>query len=201
MKSKLLIALLASLSFSLPASAKMYKWVDDKGTTHYGETIPPEYANKDRKMLNKSGVVIKTQDILTPDERKAAEEASAKNNTDAEAARDQRRYDKSLTSTYSSVEEIELSRLRNIQQVEARINSVRSQLKLADENLAGLKKDADTRTKAGKAIPPSLHDDIVETQDRVLRLQQDLDKYKTEKLAVEARFEADKARYRELTGK
>ena len=201
MKSKLLIALLAGLSFCLPASAKMYKWVDDKGTTHYGETIPPEYANKDRQMLNKSGVVIKTQDILTPQERKAAEEASARSNTDAEAARDQRRYDKSLTNTYSSVDEIELSRQRNIQQVDARINSVHSQLKLANENLAGLQKDADTRTKAGRAVPPSLHDDIVETQDLVLRLERDLEKFKAEKLAVEARFEADKARYRELTGK
>jgi len=33
------------------------------------------------------------------------------------------------------------------------------------------------------------------------KLQQDLDKSKAKKAAVEARFDADKARYKELTGK
>jgi len=55
-KSKLLIALIAGLTFCLPASAKMYKWVDDKGTTHYGETIPPEYAGKDAPSSIRPGV-------------------------------------------------------------------------------------------------------------------------------------------------
>ena len=41
------IALIAGLVFSLPAAAKLYKWVDDQGVTHYGETIPPPYAGHD----------------------------------------------------------------------------------------------------------------------------------------------------------
>ena len=53
-KSKLLVALIIGIAISLPVSAKMYKWVDDKGATHFGETIPPEYANKKRAELDKS---------------------------------------------------------------------------------------------------------------------------------------------------
>jgi chromosome segregation ATPase len=201
MKPDLLIVLLLGLSLSLPVSAKMYKWVDDKGTTHYGETIPPEYANKDRQLLNKSGVVIKTQDIMTPEERRAAEAETAKSNATEEAARDRKRYDKSLVNTYSSVEEIELSRIRNIQQVEARINSVRAQLKPETERLANLQKETKNRISSGKPVPPSLQDDMTETQNRIKRMQQDMDKYLTEKSSVEARFAADKLRYKELTGK
>lgn len=197
----LLIALLAGLVFSLPAAAKMYKWVDDKGTTHYGETIPPEYANKDRQLLNKSGVVVKTQDILTPDERRAKEAESAKIQAEEATIRDQRLHDKSLTDTYSSVNEIELSRSRNLQQVDARINSVNSQLKMASGNLLGLQKDADSRSKAGGKIPASLQEDIKAAQDKLSLLKQDLEKNKAEKLAVDARYDADKARYKELTGK
>ena len=200
-KFKLLITVVAGLAFSLPAAAKMYKWVDDKGTTHYGETIPPEYANRDRQLLNKSGVVDKTVDILTPEERRAKEAESAKIKAAEAAARDQKLHDKSLTDTYSSVNEIELSRTRSLQQVDARINSISSQLKLANSNLAGLKKDADNRIKAGGKVPASLLDDIKDAQERVNHLQQDLDKYKAEKLAVDARYDADKARYKELTGK
>jgi hypothetical protein len=39
------------MAFSLSAEAKLYKWVDDKGVTHYGEVIPPEYANKEKDTL------------------------------------------------------------------------------------------------------------------------------------------------------
>ena len=198
-RASLLCAILVAASF--PASAKTYKWVDDNGVTHMGDTIPAQYANKDRQLLNKSGEVIKTQDVLTPEDRRAREAAEEKKRAEEAAARDQRLHDKSLMDTYSNVEEIELSRTRNIQQVDARINSIISQMKTANNNLAALKKDAATRTGNGKPVPQSLHDDIREAQDRVNRMQQDLKKYKDEKTAVEARYDADKARYKELTGK
>lgn len=195
-KSKLLIALLAGLVFSLPVAAKMYKWVDDKGTTHYGETIPAEYANKDRQILDKSGAVTKKVDVLTPEERRAQEAESAKSHSDEAASRAQKLHDKSLTDTYSSVNEIDLSRSRNIQQVESRINSINSQLKSANATLSDLQKGA-ASTGGKKSLP----EEIKAAQERVTHLQQDLDKFKAEKLAVEARYDADKARYKELTGK
>lgn len=200
-KSNLLLALIAGLALSLSVSAKTYKWVDDKGVTHMGDTIPPEYANKDRQLLNKSGVVVKSQDVLTPEERRTKEAESAKSRAEESAARDQKLHDKSLIDTYSSVNEIELSRTRSLQQVEARINSVHSQLKMANSNLLALQKDADSRSKSAAKIPTSLQEDIKIAQDRVNRLQQDMEKYKAERLAVEARYDADKARYKELTGK
>jgi len=54
--------------------------------------------------------------------------------------------------------------------------------------------------KAGRKIPPNLLEDIQETQTRLNALQQDLEKSNTEKAGIEARYEADKVRYRELTG-
>jgi len=201
MKYNLLIILVISAAMSLPAAAKTFKWVDDQGRTHYGEIIPPEYANKDRQTLNKSGTVIKSQEVLTPEEHRIKEAESAKNNAEAATIRDQKRYDKSLTSTYSSVEEIELSRTRNIQQVDARINSLKTRLKMAQSSLLTLQKDANARTKSGQKIPSSLHDDITEAQSLMTRLQLDLDKQNADRLEVEKRFDADKARYKELTGK
>ncbi len=40
MTARILIASL--LALALPASAAMYKWVDEKGVTHYSESPPPE---------------------------------------------------------------------------------------------------------------------------------------------------------------
>lgn len=200
-KPGLTILFIAGLALSLPVSAKTYKWIDDKGTTHYGETIPAEYANKDRTLLDQSGAIIKTQEVLTQEERRAKEAEKAKSSAEEAAVRDQKLHDKSLTDTYSNVKEIELSRSRSIQQVESRINSINSQLKMTMDSLLGLQADMDARRKAGGKIPPSLKDDIKDTQQRVNNLQLDLDKYKAEKQAVDARYDADKARYKELTGK
>lgn len=200
-KSKLLVALIAGLAFSLPVAAKMYKWVDDKGVTHYGETIPPEYAHKDRSELDKSGRVVEKKEVLTPEERRANEEAEAKKRADEAAAQERKRRDKALVNTYSSEKEIDLARNRNLQQVEARIGSIGSQLKMADSNLAGLKKEVDGYNAAGKKIPASLQEDLKESQERLAKLQQDMEKAKAEKAALDARYDADKVRYKELTGK
>lgn len=199
--SRLLIALVAGLSLSLPATAKMYKWVDDKGTTHYGETIPPEYADKDRSELSKSGRVIKKDEILTPEERRAKEQAEAEKRAAAEAALEQKRRDKALVNTYSNPKEIDLARKRNLQQIEARISSTSSQIKMAEGSLAALQQEADGLIKAKRNIPASLQDDLKESEARLARLQRDMDKFRAEKTAVEARYDADKARYKELTGK
>jgi hypothetical protein len=64
-----------------------------------------------------------------------------------------------------------------------------------------LQKEAENYTKINQAIPASLEEDLQEAQTRLEKLQKDMEKPKAEKAATEARFDADKARYIELTGK
>ena len=200
-KTRLLVVFAIGITFSLPVAAKMYKWVDDKGTTHYGETIPPEYANKNRTELDKGGRVIEKKEVLTPEERRANEQAEAKKRAADEAALGVKRRDKALVNTYSNEKEIDLARSRNLQQIDARVNSISSQVKTANGSLLGFQKEADGLTKAGKPIPQTLKDDLQESQARLDKLKQDLEKATAEKTAIEARYDADKARYKELTGK
>ncbi len=199
-RSKLFVVLVAGTLFSLPATAKLYKWVDDNGTTHYGETIPPEYANKDRSEL-KDGRVIKTEEVITPEKRRAKEQAEAKKREEEKAAADQRLHDKTLINTYNSVKEIDLARSRNLQQIDAHLNAINYSIKTANDNLAGLQKEAENYTKAKKKIPPSLEDDLLEAQIRLEQLQKDMEAPLAEKATMNARYDADKARYIELTGK
>lgn len=198
---KLIAVFIAGIAFSFPVAAKMYKWVDDKGTTHYGETIPPEYAHRDRSELDKSGRVIEKKDVLTSEERRASEQAVIKKRADEEAALERKRRDKALVNTYSDEKEIDLARNRNLQQVEARIGSISSQIKMANDNLLAFQKEAEDRAKAGKKIYPTLQEDLKESRERLAKLQQDMEKAKAEKATLDARYDADKARYKELTGK
>src|ERR1044072_5368396 len=53
-------------------TGKLYKWVDENGIVHYGDSVPAEYSNRERQVLNEQGVPIKTlQKELTPDEMAA----------------------------------------------------------------------------------------------------------------------------------
>jgi uncharacterized small protein (DUF1192 family) len=46
-----------------------------------------------------------------------------------------------------------------------------------------------------------LQDEIKNRQERIGSLQQELEKSKAERQAVNARYDAEKSRYKELTGK
>lgn len=181
-------------AFGTTAEAKLYKWVDDKGETHYGEVVPPEYANKDKVQFNEKGREVKQKEAV-------GEAGSGKKSTvEEQATIDQRRRDKALVNTYSNEKEIDLSRDRNLQQVEARINSVQLLLKSAQESLDHYRKEADGLTQGGKKIPDSLQSDIAEGKNKVAKLKQDLAKAQEKAASVRASYEADKVRYRELTG-
>lgn len=197
---KLLTALIVGLTLSFPAMATLYKWVDDNGTTHYGQTIPPEYADKDHEVLNKSGRVIETQEVMTPERRRAKEQQDAKNRQQAEIALEQQRHDRTLLATYSNVNEIDLARARNLQQINARIDAVSAYIKTANDNLVALQAEIDHYNKTNRKIPHSLKQDLQITQERLSQLQQDLQGPEAEKLAMQERFAADRARYIQLTG-
>lgn len=200
-KLKLLMAFVVGVTLSFPVTAKMYKWVDNNGVTHYGETIPPEYANKDRLELNREGRVVKSEEAITPERRRAKEQDEAKKRDEAKAALEQKRRDTTLINTYSNVKEIDLARNRSLQQIDARIDAINSSITTANNNLLGLQKEADGYAKANKPIPASLQEDLKEAQARSAKLQQELENPIAEKAAMDARFDADKARYIELTGK
>jgi predicted RNase H-like nuclease (RuvC/YqgF family) len=200
-KLKFFFALITGLTLSFPAAAKLYKWVDDNGVTHYGETIPPEYADKDREELNKYGRVIKSEEVMTPERRREKEQEEEKQREAEKAALEQQRHDRTLINTYSNVNEIDLARKRSVQQIDARINMLNSNLNTANDRLLSLQNEADRYAKSNREIPASLKDDLKITQERRDKLQQDLEKPNAQKAALEARFNADRKRYIELTGK
>ncbi|MDH3551543.1 MAG: DUF4124 domain-containing protein [Gammaproteobacteria bacterium] len=49
------LCLLAPLGASAQ-QAVTYRWVDDEGVVHFGDRIPPEYAEKPKQVLNDQGI-------------------------------------------------------------------------------------------------------------------------------------------------
>jgi len=168
------LVLLGAVLFAAAANveARVYKWVDKKGITHYGETVPPEYANANITELDDKGRVVSQHEVLTPEQAAARAEAEAKKRAEEQAALDQKRHDKALVSSYNSEQEIDLARDRSLKQVNAMLDSLRARLKIEQQG--------------GNAT-------------RAAQVQQEIGQREKEAADIRARFEADKQRYRELT--
>jgi capsule polysaccharide export protein KpsE/RkpR len=185
---RLIPALVLGLLFSSAIEARTFKWKDEKGRTHYGETIPPEYANRSSVELDEKGRVIKSQEVLTAEERQAREAESARKRSADAAALDQRRHDRMLIQSYSSEAEIDAARERSLKQAELSLKDTQDRLKEARQKLD---------VRAGRS-PGS---ERVADETLVAQLEQELAHRQAEIAAIKERAESDKLRYRELTGK
>src|SRR5262245_46432268 len=179
---------------------KLYRWVDKDGQVHYGDSVPAEYAEQDRDVLNKQGVKVgREEGIITPEEA-AAQAAEAK------AARDEQKRklrDRVLLQTYQSVQELEVLR-------DNRLDLVDAQLTIQEQSLSNLRAQrAQTERIAARYSPASkdpsaepLPDEIAHDLDRsasdIETQQANLLKRRQERENIRQTFEADIKRYQEL---
>lgn len=196
----LMAVFLFVIALNITAEAKTYKWVDDNGITQYGEIIPPEYANKERDLLKKSGVMEKRPEKVDQDAIRAKEEAEQQKKIYNQSIMEKQRRDSTLLDTYSNENEIDQARDRSMVLIKARIESHEMLLKSSQGTLDDHKNEVANRTKAGKKIPQSLTDDVTMTEARVLKYSDELKKSEAELAAVKTRFENEKTLYRRLKG-
>ena len=196
-----LMLVLLGLALSCSAHATMYKWVDTKGKVHYGDTIPPEYANQGNAQLNNNGEVVKRVDAaLTPAQIQARDEAAAKAKKEKAGVVEQQRRDKALLATYTEVEEIDLSMQRNLGQVDVQAKSNELRIKSVKDRWDGLMKQRAGFLQRQKPVPPDLINGIKNAGDEIVHLRNNLAALDKEKAAMRARYASDRARFRELKG-
>lgn len=192
--------LLVALVAAQPAWAKMYKWVDEQGKTHYGDTIPAQYAGQGSAELSKKGMVVKKTDAaLTEEQRKAKEEALAKQKIEDQKALAAERRDKALVNTYTSEKEMNLVRDRNLQAVDAIIKSTQARIKSVQSKLDSQRSQAAGFTARKKPVPEDIANDLKEAERELQHLHETIKQKQQDQAEITARFEADKQRFRELT--
>ena len=174
MHNKQIVILILCAIFGGTAEAKLYKWVDDNGVTHYGETIPPEYANKDATRFSDKGRIEKQIDKLTPEEQRARKSEASQKKIEQQATLESKRRDNALLSTFSNENEIDLARDRGLQQIEARIKGVTLLIQSAQDSLEAYNKEKAGLLANNKQLPKSLIEDISKAEEKVVKLQKEL---------------------------
>jgi hypothetical protein len=193
------LLLAALLAVALPAQARLYKWVDDKGQVQYTDTPPPQSSKHAVTEMGKTGQAMKRTESL--DERRARETEERKNAEQRKTLEAQARKDKALLATYSKVSEIDLARDRALEHHRLAIKGANTRLNQVLAKGKDLLVRVQSLNKSGKPIPPYLRSQLDATHKEAEDLKKIIQANEEALVSVRARYESDKARYLELTGK
>ena len=193
---------LCALSPAGAQQVRTYSWVDDDGIRHYGDTIPAEFAEKQKVVLNEHGVTIAILQGKKTEEELEAERVAEVLRQQQEL---QRRADMALLSTYVNVDEIEMHRDRRVELFQAQARVTELYLRNLRRRLNELKSEAGrfkpySSDPQAAIIDPGLVEDIQSTDDAIARHEGNLRKYRTEESKIKQRFEGDINRFMALKG-
>ncbi|MGH8261453.1 MAG: DUF4124 domain-containing protein [Steroidobacteraceae bacterium] len=176
---------------------KVYRWVDAKGIVHFGDRIPPQYAQQDTTVLNDEGVEVghvaapKTPAELAADARERAKQL------------EQKQRDDFLLTTYTSVKDIEQLRDERLEQLKGQRTAAEQYVGSLHERLLALQartmlfKPYNPDPKA-RRVPDDVAEQIVRTLNEIRSQRAALSAKDQEETTMRAQFQADIDRYQQL---
>ena len=174
-----------------------YRWVDEHGVVHYGDTIPPQYARNSKQILNSEGVQIGQIDAeKTPQQMAAEAHAHARR-----AA--QQQHDYFLLSTYTSVKDIESLRDERLAQIQAQQSAAQQYVQSLTSRLSSLQSRAQqfkpysTQANAPR-MPDDLAQELVQTLSEVHVQDQAIEARTEQEAQVRSQFQSDIERFEAL---
>ncbi|MCW8922173.1 MAG: DUF4124 domain-containing protein [Gammaproteobacteria bacterium] len=199
MNYKLTLLFIFVYTCSLPVHAKMYKWVDDEGVVHFGDTIPAKYLNKERKELNSQGSTVKVFPAAeTVEQRKERLKLEQEEKRKKKIIQEQAKQDKVLLDTYTTERDLIAART-------ARLVAVDSQLKLSESIIDDAKRKLDltekqiTRLRAdGKEVPQNILDKMQREEKQLEIYQNVAANHQKRKQEINKQFTVYIERFREL---
>jgi Domain of unknown function (DUF4124) len=180
-----------------PDGTTTYKWVDEKGVTHYGDSVPAEYSQREQSMLNSQGLEVGRRG-----REMTAEEAAAYSAKVREESR-RKQHDMFLISTYPSVAEIESVRDTRLELLNGQVKAAEAYIASLTTRVEGLKNRslgfAPYNTKPGaRRLPDDLAEEMVRAMSELRTQNSALTAKRSELKSVEDQFAEDIDRFKEL---
>lgn len=198
---RLLLPLLLISALPAQAAGEFYCCQDPaSGRRVCGDTLPGACRGQSYRLIDSAGNIIKeVGKPLTP-EQKAEQVAQEKlRKQQEELAREQRRRDQALLDTYSLPEDIDLAQGKAESDVNFSIKAAQGKIAEVQKKRTKLLNEAEFYKK--KALPGELDRDL-KASEHEIKVQQELIDVKQHDLAtIKAKYDADRKRYFELTGR
>ncbi len=199
LKVRLLITAVLAAGIVGNAAAKgvAYRWVDEQGVVHYGDRVPPQYAQKEQSVLNNQGVEVRRLDA-----QKSPEQVAAETRQQQEIIR-QKQHDSFLMTTYTSVKDIEALRDERLEQLKVQRTAAEAYVENLHSRLASLQSRAFAfrpyNPKPGaRRLPDDLAEDLIRTLNEMRTQSNAIVAKAEEETTLKSEFQADIERYRQL---
>jgi hypothetical protein len=180
-----------------------YRCVGNDGKKYYGSTIPNACLGQPLELINKQGLLVKRIDPEGDEKARLAKEAEAEKKRERDAAtKDAQRRSRALLATYTSEKDIEDSRARDLRDHDRGVQEVQKRVEDIKKRQAQFQKELDLFSSAGKGEPPTrLKEEIINAAIDLKAQETLLDAKKKEAVGINARYDEDKRRYKEATGR
>lgn len=179
--------------------AEYYRWVDDTGTIHYGDSLPPTESQRQQDLLNETGRVVKTipapKTVGQLEEEQRLAKLELEKDKVVKKAEDR---DRLLLALYLSVEDIETVRDERIETVESAIAITKRRERKFTKKLEELDSSEQRFKTNGQNTPPWLIKSRKHYQEQLANVKDILAIKVKEKLVIKKRFAGDINRYIEL---
>jgi len=200
-----LAAALLLAALAAPAHAKIVCWKNKEGVRECGNAVPPEYAQQSVERKSDMGLTVEKTDRAKTGEELAREREEQERREAEEAERkrlaaEQARKDRVLLQTFSTEEDLKLTRDGKVAAIDSRIRHSEQLVEKFRENVEHMQGEAAALERSGKKVPPKLSQQIAEAQSQIDKTLSEIERRKQERVMLKEQFEVDLARFRELKG-
>jgi len=199
---RLLTALLLSLGTSLPALAGNFFCCPDpqSGRRVCGDSLPEQCRGRAYRILDGNGNLVReVAAALTPEQKAAKAEEERRRQQQEEIEREQKRKDTALLATYASLQDIDMAQQKAEGDAKLTMQGLQSRL---DEAGKKRKKAQDEgEFYRGKPLPAELTQRLKSLDSEITTLQQELAQKQRDFSGIKLRYDSERQRFRELTGR
>ncbi len=196
-------ALMPLAAHAQPKEQYTYRCTGKDGKKYYGQTIPQACLGMPLELINKQGLVVKRIDPEGDEKARLAKEAELEKKREMERAQlDTQRRNRALLATYTSEKDIEEARARALrenqkqaQELEGQVDGLRKRIERSAKEL-----EAKAGGKEVRLIE-RLKDEINVAQLDLKAKETLLTAKKKEVEGINARYDEDRKRYKEATGR
>lgn len=193
--------MLASLATSAGAAGEFYCCQDPtSGRRVCGDTLPEQCRGRAYRVLDSGGNVVReVGPPLTPEQKAELAQETKRKKLLEEASREQRRKDQALLDTYAAPEDIDLAQSKAEADVNLAIQAAQDRIVVAQKKRKKFEDEAEFYKK--KEMPAELTKQL-NALEHEIKVQRELQEVKKREFdVIKAKYDADRKRYGELTGR
>ncbi len=190
-------------AYAQPKDAFTYRCTGKDGKKYYGSAIPPACIGLPLELINKQGLVVKRIDPEGDEKARIAKEEEAQKKRDMEAVqKDAMRRNRALLATYTSEKDIEEARKRALEDNQKQVREIEGKMAEFKRSKSRYEKEFELFKTAGKGKPPArLQEEITNTEIDLKAQEGLLSAKKKEVEGINSRYDEDRRRYKEATGR